>query len=43
MESTAATHVATQFGKKFLFFPSLSNLAGADQDGKRLECGYKVR
>ena len=36
METPAAAHVATQFGKKFLFFRSLSDLAGGEDESNSL-------
>mmetsp|Transcript_2591 Transcript_2591/g.3667 ORF Transcript_2591/g.3667 Transcript_2591/m.3667 type:complete len:470 (+) Transcript_2591:891-2300(+) len=42
METAAAAHVATQFGKKFIFFRSLSDLAGADQDGNVMGVFFTV-
>jgi nucleoside phosphorylase len=42
METSAAAHVATQFGKKFIFFRSLSDLAGAEQDGNVMGVFFSV-
>lgn len=42
METAAAAHVATQFGKKFLFFRSLSDLAGGGDAGNELAVFFGV-
>jgi nucleoside phosphorylase len=42
METPAAAHVATQFGKKFIFFRSLSDLAGGEDEGNALGVFFGV-
>jgi nucleoside phosphorylase len=42
METPAAAHVATQFGVKFLFFRSLSDLAGGQDEGNDMGVFFAV-
>lgn len=42
METSACAHVAAQFGIKWIFFRSLSDLAGADDVDNALEAFYMV-
>eukprot|EP00747_Dinoflagellata_sp_TGD_P200275 gnl/TRDRNA2_/TRDRNA2_73668_c1_seq1.p1 gnl/TRDRNA2_/TRDRNA2_73668_c1~~gnl/TRDRNA2_/TRDRNA2_73668_c1_seq1.p1 ORF type:complete len:405 (+),score=77.06 gnl/TRDRNA2_/TRDRNA2_73668_c1_seq1:98-1216(+) len=42
MESAASAHILFQGGKKFMFFRSLSDLAGADQDGNVMMVFFTV-
>jgi nucleoside phosphorylase len=42
METSAAAHVATQFGKKFIFFRSLSDLAGGEDEDNSLGVFFGV-
>jgi nucleoside phosphorylase len=42
METAAAAHVATQFGKKFIFFRSLSDLAGGGDEDNALGVFFGV-
>jgi nucleoside phosphorylase len=42
MESAALAHVATQFGKKFIIFRSLSDLAGGDTEGNVMGVFFSI-
>ena len=42
METPAAAHVASQFGKKFIFFRSLSDLAGGEDEGNAMGVFFGV-